>query len=117
MAFGVVPNSIDRPLYLLCFEHVDNLGAVTITQPTLSHSVTDAAIQKILQQQIKSNASVPRPDANTLYFIYLPPGTAVVQGGPRSCQAFCGYHDTFGNGHLLRGDALSELRSVSGRDD
>jgi hypothetical protein len=93
------------------------LGAVTITQPTLSHSVTDAAIQKTLQQQIKSNASVPKPDANTLYFIYLPPGTAVVQGGPRSCQAFCGYHDTFGNGHLLRGDALSELRRVSGRDD
>jgi hypothetical protein len=22
----------------------------------------------------------------------------VVQGGSRSCQAFCGYHDTFGNG-------------------
>ena len=72
--------------------HGSFIGTVTITQPTLSHSVTDAAIQKTLQQQIQSNASVPNPDANTLYFIYLPPGTAVVQGGSRSCQAFCGYH-------------------------
>ena len=78
--------------------HGSFIGTVTITQPTLSHSVTDAAIQKTLQQQIRSNASVPKPDANTLYFIYLPPGTAVVLGGSRSCQAFCGYHDTFGSG-------------------
>ncbi|HEV2732560.1 MAG TPA: hypothetical protein VGV15_21220 [Terriglobales bacterium] len=74
------------------------IGTVTIIQPALSHSVTDAVIQKMLQQEIKSNSSVPKPDANTLYFIYLPPGTAVVQGGSRSCQAFCGYHDTFGSG-------------------
>jgi hypothetical protein len=78
--------------------HGSFIGTVTITQPTLSHAVTDAAIQKMLQQEIKGNSSVPQPDANTLYFIYLPPGTAVVQGGSRSCQAFCGYHDTFGSG-------------------
>jgi hypothetical protein len=78
--------------------HGSLVGTVTITQPTLSHSVTDAAIQTTLQQEIKSNSAVPKPDANTLYFIYLPPGTAAVQGGSRSCQAFCGYHDTFGSG-------------------
>ncbi len=78
--------------------HGSFLGSATITQPALSHSVTDAAIQQMLQQEIQSGASVPKPDANTLYFVYLPPGTAVVQGGSRSCQAFCGYHDTFGNG-------------------
>jgi len=79
--------------------HGSYIGTATITQPTLSHSVTDAAIQNTLEQEIKSNSSVPKPDANTLYFIYLPPGTAVVQGGSRSCQAFCGYHDTFGSGN------------------
>lgn len=73
-------------------------GTTTVTAPTLSHSVTDAAIQKMLQQQIKSNSSLPKPGANTLYFVYLQPGTTVVQGGSRSCQAFCGYHDTFGSG-------------------
>jgi hypothetical protein len=74
------------------------IGTVTITQPTLSHAVTDTAIQNMLQHEIKSNSSVLQPDANSLYFIYLPPGTAVVQGGSRSCQAFCGYHDAFGSG-------------------
>lgn len=78
--------------------HGSFIGTMTITQPVLSHSVTDALIQQTLQQQIKSNSAVPKPDTNTLYFIYLAPGTAVVQGGSRSCQAFCGYHDTFGNG-------------------
>jgi hypothetical protein len=78
--------------------HGSFLGTVTITQPALSSSVTDAAVQKTLQQQIQSNPSLPKPDANILYFIFLPPGTAVVQGGSRSCQAFCGYHDTFGSG-------------------
>jgi hypothetical protein len=78
--------------------HGSFIGSATIIQPALSHSVTDAAIQKTLQQEIKGNSSVPKPDANTLYFIYLPPGTAVVQGGSRSCQSFCGYHDTFGSG-------------------
>jgi len=78
--------------------HGSLIGTVTITQPTLSSSVTDSGIQAMLQQEFKNNPSVPTPDANTLYFVYLPPGTAVVQGGARSCQAFCGYHDTFGNG-------------------
>lgn len=78
--------------------HGSFIGTVTVPQPAPSHSVTDAAIQKMLQHQITSNASIPKPDANTLYFIYLPPGTAVVQGGSRSCQAFCGYHDTFASG-------------------
>ena len=78
--------------------HGTFIAAVTLTQPEPTPTVTDAAIQQMLEEQINSNASVPKPDANTLYFIYLPPGTAVVQGGSRSCQAFCGYHDTFGSG-------------------
>lgn len=78
--------------------HGSFIGTVTLTQAVPAHSVTDAAIQQMLQAQINNTASVPMPDANTLYFIYLAPGTAVVQGGSRSCQAFCGYHDTFGSG-------------------
>lgn len=77
--------------------HGSFIGTLTITTPALHSSITDAAIQKTLQGEI-SGGSVAKPDANTLYFIYLPPGTAVVQGGSRSCQAFCGYHDTFGSG-------------------
>lgn len=77
--------------------HGSMIGSTTITQPVLTHSITDLAIQKMLRREIAAK-SVPKPDANTLYFNYLPPGTAVVQGGSRSCQAFCGYHDSFGKG-------------------
>src|SRR5439155_14768548 len=47
--------------------HGSFIGTATISQPVLSSSVTDAAIQKMLQQEIDGNSSVPKPDANTLY--------------------------------------------------
>src|SRR5207302_3612447 len=59
-------------------------------------SVTDAWIRKTLKQAIAGGGGVPRPAANALYFLYLPPGVVLVQGGGRSCQAFCGYHDAIG---------------------
>ena len=68
-------------------------GTITVTSPRVRHSVTDAAIQHFLQHEISVNADFPRPGPNTLYFVYLPPGVSVSQGGDRSCQAFCGYHN------------------------
>jgi hypothetical protein len=68
-------------------------GTLTITTPHLGRSVSDTAIQHMLQQEIATNSAVPHPTPNTLYFIYLPPGVRVVQGGSASCQAFCGYHN------------------------
>jgi len=68
-------------------------GTLTITTPKLTHSVSDTAIQHMLQQEIAGNPAVPHPTPNTLYFVYLPPGVRVVQGGSASCQAFCGYHN------------------------
>jgi hypothetical protein len=76
------------------------LVGTTVVQSNPPASVTDAALQHFLQSQIMSNSAVPQPDANTLYFLYLPPGTVVVQGGARSCQAFCGYHDNI-NGQIF----------------
>lgn len=72
--------------------HGKRTGTVTLTTPRLRHSVSDSAIQHMLQQEIASNAAVPHPTPNTLYFVYFPPGVKVVQGGSASCQAFCGYH-------------------------
>ena len=69
------------------------IGTLTLTSPPLHRSVTDTAIQRLLQQEISANASVPHPTPNTLYFVYLSPGVKVVQGGAASCQAFCGYHN------------------------
>jgi hypothetical protein len=67
-------------------------GTITLTQPAPHHTVSDHAIQLLLQHEIQSNAAFPQPGPNTLYFIYLQPGVSVSQGGARSCQAFCGYH-------------------------
>jgi hypothetical protein len=80
--------------------HGKRIGTATVAAAKMPHSVTDAAIQHMLQQQIASNAAFPQPSKNTLYFVYLPPKVAVVQGGSRSCQAFCGYHDNI-NGQVF----------------
>jgi hypothetical protein len=72
--------------------HGSRTGTLTVTTPALKHSVSDTAIQHMLQGEIASNPAVPQPGPNTLYFIYLPPGVKVIQGGSASCQAFCGYH-------------------------
>src|SRR5205823_5606184 len=61
--------------------------------PVLGKSVTDATIQQMLQGEIASNKTFPKPGPDTLYFVYVAPGVKVTQGGSASCQAFCGYHD------------------------
>lgn len=72
------------------------IGTTVISTPLPGHSIADSAIQHMLQQEIATNAAFPQPDANTLYFLYLPPGTRAIQGGSRSCTGFCGYHDAVG---------------------
>jgi hypothetical protein len=59
-------------------------------------TVVDADLQRRLDDLI-SAGTLPEPNANALYFVYLPPNVAVVQGGARSCQAFCGYHNAIGD--------------------
>jgi hypothetical protein len=73
--------------------HGQLAGTATVTDIALRRSTSDTAIRLMLQREISTNMHVPMPDANTLYFVYLPPGIPVTQGGARSCQAFCGYHD------------------------
>jgi len=68
-------------------------GTITLTSPAPGRSVSDTAIPHFLQQEISTNHLVPHPTPNTLYFIYVPPGVRVVQGGSASCQAFCGHHN------------------------
>jgi hypothetical protein len=72
------------------------VGTATITTPTLRHTVSDATIRQVLQREIANNTSFPKPNSNLLYFLYLPPGVSVSQGGGRSCMSFCGYHDSIG---------------------
>lgn len=80
--------------------HGSRTGTATVTTPDTGQSVTDADVQNMLQNEIANNTAFPQPTANALYFVYLPPGVAVEQGGSNSCQAFCGYHDNI-NGQIF----------------
>jgi hypothetical protein len=74
--------------------HGRRTGTITIAAK-LSTTVTDKAIQTFLKQQIAAG-KLPKTTRNTLYFVYVPPGIRVAQGGSSSCQAFCGYHSAIG---------------------
>ena len=80
--------------------HGSRTGTATITTPDPGQTVADSAIQTMLQNEIANN-TLPQPTANTLYFVYLPTGVVVDQGGSSSCQSFCGYHDTINNGQIF----------------
>ena len=72
------------------------IGTLTLSTPAPGKTVDDSAIQKLIQQEI-SAGTLPASTPNTLYFLFLPPGVTVTQGGSASCKVFCGYHDAIGN--------------------
>jgi hypothetical protein len=67
-------------------------GAATIADPAPASSVSDSAIQQMLERQV-ARKSLPAATPNSLYCVCLPSGVTVVSGNERSCQVFCGYHD------------------------
>jgi hypothetical protein len=74
------------------------LPEVFTARPKWGTTVKDAEIQSSLKRGILKKI-VPASTPNTLYAIYLQPGTTVVDGADRSCQVFCGYHNqTSGSG-------------------
>ena len=73
--------------------HGTFLGSKVLSSVLPPSSVTDAWMQTTLQQAIAAGGGVPKAGSNVLYFLYLPPGVTLTQGGGKSCQAFCGYHD------------------------
>jgi len=75
--------------------HGSRSGTLTVTSPAVTSSVDDSAIQQMIQQQI-SGGTVPQPNPDSLYFVFLPSGVTVTQGGTASCKTFCGYHDAIG---------------------
>jgi hypothetical protein len=72
--------------------HGARIGSAVLTNSEPAKTVTDAAIHKLLQSEIASG-SLPANTPDSLYFVFLPPGTQVSQGGAKSCETFCGYHD------------------------
>jgi hypothetical protein len=79
--------------------HGANLGATSVPA-VLAQSVDDSAVQQLIQQEISVNSAVPQPTANSLYFVFLPPGVSVSLDGSSSCTTFCGYHNDI-NGQIF----------------
>ena len=71
-------------------------GTTVISGAQPASLVTDGQIRSLIQSSITS-ATLPATTANSLYFVYLPPGVDADLGGQRSCSAFCGYHDSIGD--------------------
>jgi hypothetical protein len=72
-------------------------GTATVTNSEPGKTVDDSAIQSMVQTEI-SAGTLPASNANSLYFVYLPPGTQVTSSGSASCKDFCGYHDATSSG-------------------
>jgi hypothetical protein len=77
--------------------HGSRTGAVILSTDPPS-TIADADVQQLIQQELSSDAAVPQPSANTLYFVFLPPGVTVTLDGSASCSNFCGYHSDIKGG-------------------
>jgi hypothetical protein len=80
--------------------HGKRLGSLNLTSSEPGKSIQDSAIQLMLQMEISVN-TFPPPTPNSLYFLFLPPGTQVHQRLAASCTDFCGYHDATPDGGLF----------------
>src|SRR6185437_12440723 len=59
-----------------------------IVNDAVAASVTDSAIQQLVDQGV-AQKTLPAPNRNSLYFVFVPPGVTVVAGKDESCQSFC----------------------------
>ena len=71
-------------------------GSVIITDGAPVGSVTDSSIKAHIKKWIKAK-KIPKHTPQTLYFVYLEPGTVSIMGGSKSCQNYCGYHNNTGS--------------------
>ena len=72
--------------------HGKRTGSATLSDSEPGATVEDSAIQKMLETEIHAG-TLPAANPNSLYFVYLPPGTQVEQNRSTSCKDFCGYHE------------------------
>ncbi len=101
-------SSIDKFFdYIVTSPLIDSLGEYSVdaykigsgkhsgsllVDATISANLDDAGVTKMLQDKI-GDGTLPKPGANTLYFIYLPSGVKIAKDAGASCSTFCGYHD------------------------
>jgi hypothetical protein len=66
-------------------------GQVVLTPHNTSKSLTDADVQKEIEQQINDGV-LPPHDKNILYMVYFPSDISINLDGALSCQSFGAYH-------------------------
>src|SRR5258708_13088050 len=71
--------------------HGKRIGTKILTPPEPGKTVQDSAIQSLIKTEL-TNGTLPPSNANSLYFVFLPPGTQVKLGGSATCTDFCCYH-------------------------
>ena len=77
--------------------HGSRAGAVILSTDPPS-TIADADVQQLIRQEISNDAAVPQPSANSLYFVFLPPGVTITIDGQASCSNLCGYHSDINGG-------------------
>src|SRR2546427_10132594 len=77
--------------------HGSLAGTTIIPDRPTGSTVTDAEIQNLIKAEIVKT-TLPKTNANSLYFLFLPPGLEVDLGGQKSCANFCGYHNSIARG-------------------
>jgi len=108
-ALASLSNSLnDFFKFILSSPLIDQLSEYSVPGHTIGHGkwvgsktlvtepgslIDDSAIQAALQDWLAKDPTFPKPNANSLHFIYFPPGTSITLQGSTSCQTFGGYHD------------------------
>lgn len=81
-------------------------GLVTIQPQVTTGTIDDKEIQAELQRQIDAG-KLSKPDDNTLFMVYFPPGMSITIDNMKSCSEFCAYHGFNGapspNSHFYYG--------------
>lgn len=67
---------------------------VTITPSHKGSALKDKQVQAEIAGQVAKGV-LPKPDANTIYMTYFPPGVSISLGGLTSCSSFGAYHEGF----------------------
>jgi hypothetical protein len=68
--------------------HGQRIGSILLPTPVPHISVTDSGVRHLLQHEIATNAQIPQPTPNTLYFVYVQPGVRVIQRGGHRASRF-----------------------------
>jgi hypothetical protein len=80
--------------FVLTSPLLDQLGEYSVAGAAIVHgSRTGSVILSTDPPSAIADSAVPQPTANSLYFVYLPPGVTISMDGSASCSSFCGYHN------------------------